>query len=51
MLEKPEEFEKKSKIEFEDLICWNEQVLKKLWLNKEDEIWDTIHGLSQEQTD
>lgn len=40
LLEKPEEFSKRAKSEFEDLIYWNEQVLKKLWSNKEDEIWD-----------
>ena len=28
--------------EFEDLLILSEQVLKKLWLNKEDEIWDTL---------
>jgi AbrB family looped-hinge helix DNA binding protein len=43
MLEKPEEFAKKTKREFDDfadLLYWSEQRLKNLWLNKEDDIWD-----------
>ena len=40
MLEKSEKFAKKVKEEFDDLIYWNEKVLRRLWLNKEDEIWD-----------
>lgn len=40
MLEKPQEFAKKTKREFDDLLYWTEQALKKLWLNKEDDIWD-----------
>ena len=41
MLEKPEEFEKGINKEFKDLIEISEESLKKLWLNKEDEIWNT----------
>ena len=39
MLEKTEHFAKKTKRDFDDLLYWSEQVLKKLWLNKEDDIW------------
>jgi len=40
MLEKPEEFAKEVKKEFKDMLTITESSLKKLWLNKEDEIWN-----------
>jgi hypothetical protein len=40
LLEKPEEFAKEVKKEFNDLLSITEASLKKLWMNKEDEIWN-----------
>lgn len=40
MLEKPERITEGVKDEFKDLIKLSETSLRKLWLNKEDEIWN-----------
>lgn len=40
LLEKTQQFEKEVKDEFEDLLSVTEYSLKKLWNNKEDEIWN-----------
>ena len=40
MLEKPKEFAREIEEEFKDLLMITESSLKKLWLNKEDEIWN-----------
>ncbi len=40
MLEKPQRFAKKITDEFKDLMKLSEPSLRKLWLNKEDEIWN-----------
>lgn len=40
MLEKPEKFAKEFKDEFKDLLKLSEHTMKKLWANKEDEIWN-----------
>ena len=40
MLEKQERFVKNVKDEFKDLLLLSEHTMKKLWDNKEDEIWN-----------
>ena len=40
ILEKPEWIAKKLKDEFADVQSQSEQSLRKLWLNKDDEIWN-----------
>jgi len=41
ILEKPKKFERTLQDEFEDLQDISESSLKKLWSNKDDEIWNT----------
>ena len=41
ILEKPKKFAASLKDEFEDVQRISETSLKKLWLNKSDEIWNT----------
>jgi AbrB family looped-hinge helix DNA binding protein len=40
LIEKPKKMIKKVKEDFKDLMTLTESALKKLWLNKEDEIWN-----------
>lgn len=40
VLEKPEKITKRMKDEFKDLQIFSERSLKRLWLNKKDEIWN-----------
>ena len=47
LLEKAADFTDEMKDEFKDLIKFSEKSLKKLWNNKDDEIWSTYmvtHG-------
>ena len=41
ILERPKKFAKTLRNEFEDVQQISESTLKKLWLNKSDEIWNT----------
>ena len=41
ILERPKKFAKTLRNEFEDVQRISESTLKKLWLNKSDEIWNT----------
>lgn len=42
LLEKVSVIANQTKKEFRDLLKQSERVAKKLWSNKEDDIWDTI---------
>ena len=42
LLEKAEKLGKEVKDDFRDLLLLSLPVMKKLWDNKEDEIWDTL---------
>ena len=42
LLEKTKKISKEIKDDFKDLLKHSEVVAKKLWDNKEDEIWDTV---------
>lgn len=42
LLEKVNVIAKQTKKEFRDLLKHSEQVAKKLWSSKEDDIWDTV---------
>jgi AbrB family looped-hinge helix DNA binding protein len=42
ILERPERVAKKFKDEFADLRLLSERSLGKIWLNKEDEVWNSI---------
>ncbi len=41
ILEKPKKFARTLRDEFEDVQQVSESSLKKLWLNKKDEVWDS----------
>ena len=41
ILEKPKKFARSLQSEFEDVERISETSLKKLWLNKSDEVWNT----------
>jgi AbrB family looped-hinge helix DNA binding protein len=50
ILEKPKKFEGTLRDEFEDVEQISEASLKKLWLNKSDEIWNTyLKGSSKKR--
>jgi len=40
LIQKATDLEKQMKDDFDDLINYSESSLKKLWLNKEDDIWN-----------
>ncbi len=42
LIEKPTKISKDIKEDFADLLLHSENVAKKLWGNKKDEIWDTV---------
>jgi len=40
LIQKATSLEKQMKDDFDDLINYSESTLKKLWLNKEDDVWN-----------
>jgi AbrB family looped-hinge helix DNA binding protein len=41
LLEKPQRISKEAEDDFKDLLVYSKKTLKKVWDNKEDEIWNT----------
>jgi AbrB family looped-hinge helix DNA binding protein len=40
LLEKAEHFSEELRDDFKDLLLWSEKSLKRVWDNKEDEVWN-----------